>query len=235
MGQSSDCEGSSITYTDSLLIGGEFTEDMFSVGWADPNLREGCKFLRHLIQQSPHLQKKTPQPGDHVNWDPVWRISPAPTGSSSPLCSCVQSGAVGDTAPVWCGAWPRTHRKPFQSRPAETAVWQRSRAGEEESKRQQWRWSGKKRNGQLNREQKKAVGVEWIKYKMQYRCWLMHLDIFSVFVCVCACCVELMPVDKQITAVSAAQSTGWPQSSVHKTQVSRLYSYPVCTTDVYST
>lgn len=56
--QSFNCEGSHITHTDSLLIGGEFTEDMVSVGWTDPNFREGCKFLRHLIQQSPHLQKK---------------------------------------------------------------------------------------------------------------------------------------------------------------------------------
>lgn len=54
--QSFNCEGLGITYTDSLLIGGEFTEDMVSVGWTDPHLREGCKFLRHLIQQSPHLQ-----------------------------------------------------------------------------------------------------------------------------------------------------------------------------------
>lgn len=31
---------------------------MVSVGWADPHLREGRKFLRHLIQQRPHLQQK---------------------------------------------------------------------------------------------------------------------------------------------------------------------------------
>lgn len=45
VGQSFDFERLGITYTDSLLVGGEFREDMVSVGWADPNLREGCKFL----------------------------------------------------------------------------------------------------------------------------------------------------------------------------------------------
>lgn len=50
--------GLDITYTDSLLIGGEFTEDVVSVGRADSHLREGREFLRHLIQQSPHLQQK---------------------------------------------------------------------------------------------------------------------------------------------------------------------------------
>ncbi len=65
-----------ITYTDSLLIGGEFTEDVVSVGWADPHLREGCKFLRHLIQQSPHLQQKhhsrfSSLKRDHVDSDEV--------------------------------------------------------------------------------------------------------------------------------------------------------------------
>ena len=53
-----ECKWLGFTYTDFLLIGGEFREDMVSMGWADPNLREGCKFLRHLVQQSPHLQQK---------------------------------------------------------------------------------------------------------------------------------------------------------------------------------
>lgn len=44
------CKGLGITYTDSLLIGVELIEDMVSVGWADPHLREGGKFLRHLVQ-----------------------------------------------------------------------------------------------------------------------------------------------------------------------------------------
>lgn len=56
--QSFHCESQHITHADSRLIGGEFAEDMVSVGWTDPNLREGCKFLEHLIQQSLHLQKK---------------------------------------------------------------------------------------------------------------------------------------------------------------------------------
>lgn len=56
--QSFVCEGLGLTYTDSLLIGGEFTEDMLIMGRADSNLREGCKFLRHLVQQSSHLQQK---------------------------------------------------------------------------------------------------------------------------------------------------------------------------------
>lgn len=49
-------------------------------------------------------------------------IPPELTGSGSPLCSCAQSGAVGDTAPVWSDVSPRTHRRPSLSRPAETAV-----------------------------------------------------------------------------------------------------------------
>ena len=56
--QSFNCEMLGITYTHSLLVGGEFTEDVVGVGRADPHLREGCKFLRHLIQQSPHLRHK---------------------------------------------------------------------------------------------------------------------------------------------------------------------------------
>lgn len=47
-----------VTYTDSLLIRGEFTGDVFSVGRADPHLREGWEFLRHLIQQSPDLKQQ---------------------------------------------------------------------------------------------------------------------------------------------------------------------------------
>lgn len=54
--QNFNYEGLGITYTDSLPIVGELTEDMVSMGWADPHLRERRKFLRHLIQQSPHLQ-----------------------------------------------------------------------------------------------------------------------------------------------------------------------------------
>lgn len=55
--QSFKCEDLVITYADSLLIAGEFTEDVVSVGRANPDFREGCEFLRHLIQQSPHLQQ----------------------------------------------------------------------------------------------------------------------------------------------------------------------------------
>lgn len=63
-----------ITYTDFLLVGGEFTEDVVSMGRADPHLREGCKFLRHLIQQSPHLQHKqhSQVKRDHVVSGGVW-------------------------------------------------------------------------------------------------------------------------------------------------------------------
>lgn len=53
-----NCDDSGVTYTDFLLIGRELNEDVVSMGWTDPNLREGCKFLRHLIQQSSHLHQK---------------------------------------------------------------------------------------------------------------------------------------------------------------------------------
>lgn len=56
--QNFNYEGLGITHTDSLLIVGELTEDMVSVGWADSHLRERRKFLTHLIQQSPDLQQK---------------------------------------------------------------------------------------------------------------------------------------------------------------------------------
>lgn len=125
--QNFNCEGWGITYTDSLLIGGEFTEDMVRVGWADPNFREGCKFLRHLIQQSLHLQQKHHSQLSGFIRSLVRIISTKLTGSCLLLCSCAQSGAVEDTAPVWSDVSPRTHRKLFLSHPAETAVWQRSR------------------------------------------------------------------------------------------------------------
>lgn len=68
--QSFNCDDSGVTYTDFLLVGRELNEDVVSMGWTDPNLREGCKFLRHLIQQSPHLHQK------HKFWrDPVCGIS----------------------------------------------------------------------------------------------------------------------------------------------------------------
>lgn len=51
-------DGVGDTYTDSLLVGGEFTEDMVSMSWADPHLGEVGEFLRRLIQQRPHLQHK---------------------------------------------------------------------------------------------------------------------------------------------------------------------------------
>lgn len=119
--QSCHCEGSGITYTDSLLIGGEFTEDVLSVGPADAHLREGCKFLRHLIQQSPHLQQKhrSSNRGHVVS---VGGVASYGQLTGSPLCSCAQSGAAGDTAPVWFDASPRTHRKPSPSRLAGTTV-----------------------------------------------------------------------------------------------------------------
>lgn len=44
------------TYTDTLLVGGELREDVVGVGRADPHLREVCEFLRHLVQQRPHLR-----------------------------------------------------------------------------------------------------------------------------------------------------------------------------------
>lgn len=47
-------------YVDSLLIGGELTEDMIGVSWADADLREGQEFLGHLFQQCPHLQQRCP-------------------------------------------------------------------------------------------------------------------------------------------------------------------------------
>lgn len=68
--QSFNCDDSGVTYTDFLLVGRELNEDVVSMGWTDPNLREGWKFLRHLIQQSPHLHQK------HKFWrDPVCGIS----------------------------------------------------------------------------------------------------------------------------------------------------------------
>lgn len=118
--QNFNYEGLGITHTDSLLIVGELTEDVVSVGWADSHLRERRKFLTHLIQQSPHLQQK--YLSQFWTLGITWTISPERTGSSSPLRSCAQSGAVGDTAPVWFDASPRTHRKPFLSHPAETAA-----------------------------------------------------------------------------------------------------------------
>lgn len=110
-----------LTHVDHLLVGGVLSKDMISVSWADPDLREGQKFLGHLFQQSPHLQ----QGYAGLIWGFTGRISPVHfvlAGSGSPPCSCAQSGAAGDTAPVWSDASPRTHQKPARSRPAETAA-----------------------------------------------------------------------------------------------------------------
>lgn len=39
--QSFNCDDSGVTYTDFLLVGRELNEDVVSMGWTDPNLREG--------------------------------------------------------------------------------------------------------------------------------------------------------------------------------------------------
>lgn len=139
--QSFNCRALGLTYTDSLLIAGEFAEDMVSMGGTDPHLREGCKFLRHLIQQSPHLQQKH---HSHFSFKSFFfskrsyklcRSQAERTLGSSPLCSCAQNVVVGDTAPVWFDASPRTHQKPFLSHPTGITVWQRNRDGNDK------RWS----------------------------------------------------------------------------------------------
>lgn len=50
-----------LTYTDSLFKGGELTEDVVRMGGAYPNLGEGCKLLRKVIEQNSDLQQEESQ------------------------------------------------------------------------------------------------------------------------------------------------------------------------------